>query len=328
MKTFLIIQTAFIGDVILATPVLEKLRRHFPDAAIDILVRKGNEALLDGHPHLRRVLIRDKRLPKWKQWWTLTKQIRKEKYDYVINLQRFAFTGWLTAVSGANKRIGFDKNPFSFAFTHQIKHEIGKGKHEVERNLELLECFTDKEFEMPKLYPKEEHFQKVESFKKQPYICIAPTSVWYTKQFPPQKWEEFIKKLQGEVRVYLLGAPSDFEACQDIARKSYKVEVQNLSGQLSLLESAALMQDAKMNYVNDSAPLHLASAMNAPVVAVFCSTLPQFGFTPLSTKRKIVQTQQEMPCRPCGLHGKKTCKLGTFACATTINVEELKMVLD
>ena len=91
-------------------------------------------------------------------------------------------------------------------------------------------------------------------------------------------------------------------------------KVINLSGQLSLLQSAALMKGAQMNYVNDSGPLHLCSAMDAPVTAFFCSTIPGFGFGPLSSVKVVLETKEELSCRPCGMHGKSACPLGHFAC--------------
>jgi heptosyltransferase-2 len=103
--------------------------------------------------------------------------------------------------------------------------------------------------------------------------------------------------------------------------------ITNLCGQLSFLESAALMRDARMNYVNDSAPLHFASAMNAPVTAVYCSTIPGFGFGPLSDQRFVVETRETLDCRPCGLHGFKACPLGHFNCAHTINAGQLLATL-
>ena len=90
-----------------------------------------------------------------------------------------------------------------------------------------------------------------------------------------------------------------------------------------------MMEAAAMNYVNDSAPLHFASAMNAPVTAIFCSTIPEFGYTPLSDISHIVETSEKLPCRPCGLHGKKACPEGHFKCGFTIKNEQLleKLVL-
>ena len=97
----------------------------------------------------------------------------------------------------------------------------------------------------------------------------------------------------------------------------------NLAGKLSLLETAALMQNAEMNFVNDSAPLHIASAMNAKVTAIFCSTIPAFGFTPLSDKSTLVETKAMLDCRPCGLHGYKSCPEGHFKCAYSIEIKDV-----
>ncbi|MFN0016450.1 MAG: glycosyltransferase family 9 protein, partial [Saprospiraceae bacterium] len=109
--------------------------------------------------------------------------------------------------------------------------------------------------------------------------------------------------------------------CERLAQSANRPGVQNLAGRLSFLESAALMRDATMNYVNDSAPMHIASAVNAPTAAVFCSTVPRFGFTPLSKNRFVIETDQPLACRPCGLHGYRACPQGHFACAETVRAE-------
>ena len=96
-----------------------------------------------------------------------------------------------------------------------------------------------------------------------------------------------------------------------------------LAGKLNFLSSAALMKGAKMNYSNDSAPLHFASATDAPITAIFCSTVPEFGFYPLSEKSIIVQTELQLSCKPCTLHGKKACPLGHFKCGVTIETQKL-----
>ncbi len=98
-------------------------------------------------------MIWNKKENKNKNLFRLLKKIRKEKYDKVINLQRFASTGMLTAFSGAKEKIGFDKNPLSFLFTKKIKHDLSNKKHEVERNNELIAHFTDDSFTKPRLYP-------------------------------------------------------------------------------------------------------------------------------------------------------------------------------
>lgn len=323
---FLIIQTAFIGDVILATAVAEKLHLHYPEAQIDFVLRKGNEGLLHDHPFIKNVFIWDKKQNKLKNLLSITKQIRANHYDHVINLHRFASSGIIAGLSGAVVKIGFDKNPLSFLFTKKIVHEISDqhgGKHEVERNQQLIEDLTDKAFAKPKLYPSESNYSNVRHYKNSPYICIAPTSVWFTKQFPKEKWTELCDRLPVENTIYLLGAPGDHPACEWIISNSSSTNIINLAGKLNFLDSAALMKDAKMNFVNDSAPMHIASAMNAATTAIFCSTVPAFGFGPLSDNSKIIETSLQLSCRPCGLHGHKACPLGHFKCAFSIDISEL-----
>ncbi|MCF8372934.1 MAG: glycosyltransferase family 9 protein [Bacteroidales bacterium] len=323
MQKILLIQTAFIGDVILASSLIEALHEHQPKTKIHFLLRKGNEALLQNHPHLSRVWIWDKKQAKYPELLRIIRQVRAEQFDQVINLQRFASTGMLTACSGANERIGFRKNPFSFLFSKKIEHEIGTGKHEVERNQMLIADFVGSVTKQPKLYPSEKDFLKVAEYKNQAFITVSPTSVWYTKQYPADRWVEFIKQVPHNFMVYLLGGPGDVDACEKIRLDSGNPNCHLLAGHLSLLQSAALMKDATMNYVNDSAPLHLCSAMNAPVRAIFCSTIPEFGFGPLSDNSKIIQIDQELACRPCGLHGLTSCKIGSFDCAYHIKITEM-----
>ena len=333
-QSFLVIQTAFIGDVILATALVEKLHLQFPEAKIDFLLRKGNEQLLAGHPFLHRVLIWDKKRGKLANLLALTRQVRATRYDAVINVHRFASSGWITARSGSPQRIGFDKNPFSFWFTHRVSHDIRPGVHEIDRNQKLIGHLTGFKPAMPRLYPTAADRQRVTQWqvddegRRRPYVCLAPTSVWFTKQWGRERWVELIGKLPEHLVVYLLGAPADRDACDWILRKSGSPRVRNLAGELTFLQSAALMKEAVMSYVNDSAPMHLASAVDAPVTAIYCSTLPSFGFGPLSSKSRVVETREKLDCRPCGLHGHRQCPKGHFKCSSGIQVDQLLETLN
>ncbi len=322
----LVIQTAFIGDVILATALLEQIHAHAPHARIDMLVRKGNEGLLANHPFVNQVLVWDKKGGKYSSLWALLGQLRQTRYDAVLNLQRFGATGLLTAFSGAKQTVGFDKNPFSGLFAHQVEHRIEPGVHEVDRNVALLMAlrpgYPTPHRLRPRLYPSPADYEAVRPYQTGLYVCMAPTSVWFTKQFPADKWVELIRRTPAETRIYLLGAPTDETACEAIRQRATP-NVVSLVGKLSLLQSAALMQGAAMNYVNDSAPMHLCSAVNAPTTAIFCSTVPEFGFGPLSDTAHLAQTPEPLDCRPCGLHGHRACPLGHFRCATTIDVSAM-----
>lgn len=323
MKKILIIQTASIGDVILATPLLEKLHHDFPGAAIDLLVKKGNESLFTGHPFLNQVLTWDKTHHAFRNFFQLIFLVRKNRYDLTVNVQRFFKTGLLTVLSGASSTVGFDKNPWSFLFSHKVKHQISKGFHEIDRNLALLQNFPGNQRCLPKLYPTSGDETAIQSYKTGIYYTLSPASLWFTKQYPAEQWVSFIRKIPATSAVYLLGSPADRDLCEEILLKSAHPQVFNLSGLLTLLQSAALMQGARMNFTNDSAPMHLASAVNAPVSVVFCSTVPEFGFGPLSDRSFLIQTEENPDCRPCGLHGYKDCPKKHFRCATGIPPEAL-----
>lgn len=326
MNKILVIQTASLGDVILSTPLLEKLHFLYPDASIDFLLKSGNESLFDAHPYLHKLLVWDKKNAKYANLIRLIKTLRAERYDLIINLQRFATTGLLTAFSKAGTTIGFNKNPFSFFFTKRVQHKIGEkfdGIHEVERNMELLTYLSNKKDFKVKLYPSAKDEEAVSQFKTSKYICIAPASLWKTKQFPKERWVEFMRLIDKDLQVLFLGSLKDIFLCGDIIAQSKHKSSLNLAGKLSLLESTALMKDAFMNYVNDSSPLHLASASNASVTAIFCSTVPEFGFGPLSEDAVVVEVKEKLDCRPCGIHGYNECPEKHFKCAYDIEINEL-----
>lgn len=318
---FLIIQTSFIGDVILATAVVEKLALSYPDAQIDFLVRKGNESVLLDNPKINQTIIWEKRKDKILNLFRTIKLVRKEKYDYVINLHRFASSGIITFLSGSKFKVGFHNNPFSFCYTHKYRHSLENATHEVERNHQLISFLTDEQSAKPRLYPSNQDDEMVHQFKSEKYICIAPGSVWTTKRLPVSKWVELCNRTQ--CNIYILGAPNESALAQEIIDNSVHRNMVSLCNNLTLLQSAALMKDAAMNYVNDSAPLHLCTAVNAPCIAFFCSTVPEFGFGPLSDGALVIQTEIELPCKPCGVHGKDACPEGHFKCGTTISLDNI-----
>jgi heptosyltransferase II len=314
VKKILVIQTAFLGDVILATPIAENLKNNFPNCAIHYLVKKGNESLLDNHKFIDKVWTFDKSKGKFSNILRLSKTFKKEEFDIIYNLHRFASSGIIATLSKGKELFGFKKNPLSIFFTKSFPHEIGNGKHEVDRNLALLGSLKCTPLiRKPSLFPSDSDREKVFSLKIKSYYCIAPASVWATKQMPKEKWVELLLKLSEKGKIYVLGSPSDYSFCQEIIDESGSIAT-NLAGQLSLLQSAELMRDATRSFVNDSGPLHLASSVNAKVSAFFCSTIPAFGFGPLSDESKIMETEEQLECRPCGLHGYKACPKGHFKC--------------
>ena len=316
MKKVLIIQTAFLGDVILATPIIANLKLKFPEAEIDFLVKKGNEELLNNHPDLMQVFTFDKK-KKRSEILRLIQLFRKNQYDLVINLHRFASSGLLTVLSGAKRKIGFQKNPFSFLYSKAYPHQMDQGLHEVDRTLNRISDLLIPTVRRPALYPKDSDLKSVEEFQKQAYYCLAPASVWFTKQAPEAVWVQLMKQLnETGASIYLIGGPEDKNLLDKIIETS-AVKAVNLAGKLSIMQSAALMKGATRAFVNDSGPLHIASAMNTPVTAFFCSTVSDFGFGPLSDDAKILEVK-DLACRPCGLHGHQECPKGHFKCGTAL----------
>jgi heptosyltransferase II len=327
VKNILIIQTAFIGDVILALPLAQRLRQAFPNAVIHFLVRKGNEVLVEQRTDIDRVWIWDKKSQKSVNLLRINKALREIDFDLVLNCQRFFSTGFLSAMMKTTERRGFRENPWSFTYTYRIPHiksdpADASYMHEVQRNLNLLEGICDTKLLKPVIQLHDRHRQKVAHFLS-PYVVLAPASVWFTKQWPEDRWCELAAQLPDSILCIIIGAPEDAPLAERILKHTQQGV--NLCGELSLMESAALMENALRVISNDSAPLHLASAVNAPVTGIFCSTLPAFGFYPLSDDSRILESPQMLNCRPCGLHGKKSCPEGHFKCGYNIHVQ---MVID
>lgn len=320
MQRFLIIQTAFLGDVILATPIISELKRLYPSALIDVVVRKGNESLLENNPKIHQLFVWNKKANKYKHLFEIIRSVRKQKYEEVITLQRYANAGLITLFAKTHRRIGFKQNAFSWMYSSTVEHSLMDGSHEVERNLRLIAHHDTKPLLRPELFPSLADRVKMSEFQREDYFCLAPASVWETKKLPLVKWQELIALLLPKGNVFLLGGPADVSLCEQLTNGNNKIV--NLAGKLSLLQSAALMEKAKMNYVNDSGPLHLASAMNAPTRAFFCSTVPLFGFGPLAEDAKVIETTKKLDCRPCTFHGRKACPLGHYDCGNTIEINE------
>lgn len=312
-SNILIIQTAFIGDAILASSVAEKMHIRFPEARISMLVREGNEGIYEQHPYLHETLVWRKKKGKLKNLFALIRQVRARNFDCVINCHRYFSSGLITSLSKAKHTAGFKENPLSFLFNTTGRHTIGDGTHETERYNRLISDMAPGPPSPPRLYPPEQCMTKIRPYIGKTFVCVAPASVWNTKQLPVQKWVALCDSMPHQLYIYLLGSAGDSKLCEIIAEKTTHNRVQSLAGKLSLLESCELMRHATRNYVNDSAPLHLASAVNAPVTAFFCSTVPAFGFGPLSDDSEIMGVD-DLPCRPCGIRGYAACPLKHFKC--------------
>ncbi len=327
IENVLVVQTSFIGDVILSTGVWEKIHEAHPQCKIDVLVRRGNEGLLANHPFINQVIIWEKKKNKYQNLFGLIKQLRLKKYDMLINLQRHMSTGVLSVFSGAKKTIGFKENPVSLLFSKRVAYHLAEKKlcHETDRYQALIESFCGANKSRMKLYPATSDYEKVKEFVKKPFITLSPASVWKTKELPKEKWIKLCERFSDRYEIFLCGGSQDKALCEEILEQCSGAKPKILAGKLTFLESAALFSKAKMNFCNDSAPTHIASAMNAPVTTFFISTIPEFGFTPTSDQSKVVEVNEKLACRPCGIHGKKKCPMGHFKCGNLIDIDQLEL---
>ncbi|WP_408098786.1 glycosyltransferase family 9 protein [Peredibacter sp. HCB2-198] len=329
-KNILIIQTAFIGDTILASHFARAVKEQFPNSKIHFFLRKGNESVIQGLPTIEKTWIWDKQGGKTKNLFKLISELRKIKFDMVFNLHRHFNSGLVTSLMKSPIKVGFKQNPMSFAYTHKVNHQIPdpRGWHEVQRNLELLkqavptlQIGDNSKNYKPELPIQQKNIDKVSQYVTDNYFVVAPASVWFTKAWSEHKYRELTVELAKLGKVYFIGAPSDKDLCDRIRQDNPNTV--NLCGGLNLLDSAALMKNARRVFVNDSAPLHLASCVNAKTTAVFCSTIPGFGYTPLADDSVVVDVGDSLSCRPCGLHGYKACPLGHFKCAEDIEIKRV-----
>jgi len=331
--TILIIQTAFIGDTILASHFARAVKDQYPNAKIHFFLRKGNESVIQGLSSVEKVWVWDKQGGKTKNLIKLILGLREIRFDMVFNLHRHFNSGLVSALMKSPFKAGFQQNPLSFFYTHKVNHLIPHKSlsgvwHEVQRNLQLLQkalptlvIGDNSKIYKPELPLVEKHFTKVAPYISQDFFVIAPASVWFTKAWSEHKYRELTVELAKRGKVFFIGAPTDKDLCDRIREGISNTE--NLCGPLNLLDSAALMKNAKRVFVNDSAPLHLASSVNAKTTAIFCSTVQEFGYTPLADDSVVVDMGTSLSCRPCGLHGHKACPLDHFKCAEEIEIKRV-----
>ncbi|HVP36977.1 MAG TPA: lipopolysaccharide heptosyltransferase II [Terriglobales bacterium] len=330
----LIIQTAFLGDVVLTTPLIKAVRKKYPQAKIFFLLIPQTKELLRNNPNLDGIIVYDKKGEEKGifGFLNLVKKIKSSEFDLAIIPHRSFRSALIAFLARITQRIGFDKSSGAFFLTQKIKYI--QNQSETKRNLSLLGNDLSLESDsQPELFPSEEDFRYVAELLKEwslktddKIIGIAPGSVWNTKRWLPERYgqvaENLIEKLG--VKVIFIGGKEDEVLCHEIVNKM-KTKPFIAAGEISPLQSAALISSCKVMLSNDTAPLHIAVAMGVPVVAIFGSTIPEFGFAP--TGKNDVVIQKKLYCRPCGIHGRKKCPEKHFRCMKEITAEDVFKVV-
>jgi len=327
--SIIVLQTAFLGDVILSTAFVNALKQTFPQAEIDILLIPQTVEVFQDNPHIRRIIIFDKR-----QWFRrivsflqVWKTIARAHYDLAVALQLSFTTSLLMWLPGIPERLGYPRQKL---LTRTI--DLAKGLPVYQRHLELLKPFTDKQFDVQtELFWQAEIDEKVQEIlsRETPVgatlIGIAPGSVWSTKRWLAEYYAQLLKAVteQGWYGVFIGGKDDRILSDSIIARSG--VNALNLAGRLSLKASAAVIKRLAVLVCNDSAPLHLANAVQTDVVAIFGPTVKRFGCYPYRQRDIVLET--ELPCRPCGKHGGRNCPLGHHQCLREITPEQVMQAI-
>jgi heptosyltransferase-2 len=333
-QKILLIQTAFLGDLIITTSLIREIKIQYPDCDLDILVNQGTERVLDGLPYLTKVIPFNKKESNFISFWKLIQSLRKNHYDICI-AAHFSFRSSLISyLSRAKIRIGYKESGFSFLHTKLVSRPL-RGFHEIQKLKSLLnpESIDLKDCILPELIPTEKSKSEFLKFKSEynlkNYIIISPSSVWETKKLPHTKFIELSKLILTKFpnyQIVLTGSSKDSALCESILESlvnEFNVRIKNLAGLTDLNELIPIIQNSKLVITNDSSPTHYASATNTPVIVIYGATIPDFGYGPLSNKSWISQVDG-LKCRPCGIHGGNICPEVHFKC---MNDQDLNSII-
>jgi heptosyltransferase-2 len=334
----LVIQTSFLGDVVLTTPLLAELASRGP---VDIVVTPAAAPLLANHPAVRDVIVFDKRGADngIAGLWRFARKLRT-RTDGTPRDATAAFlaqgstrSAALALLAGIRERVGFATSAGRLLYTRRSRYRADR--HHAERLWRLAagDDVPDPAAAVirPRLYPGESERAAVSALLKDvprdgaPLLALAPGSIWGTKRWP--HFPALASRLAPLYRLVVVGGADDDALAAEIARAAGPERVVNATGKFSLLASTELLSRCAGLVTNDSAPQHLASAAGTPTLAIFGPTVPSFGFGPLAPRSATIG-HESLNCRPCDAHGPKQCPLGHWKCMKELDVEQVSRALN
>lgn len=321
----LIIHTAFIGDIVLSTPLVKKLKEVYPSSDITYVTTPAGASILRNNPNISEIVEYDKRGKHkgLKGIYQLGKRLKYENFNLVITPHRYIRSSILSWMTGSPVRKGYRNAAASFLFTEKIPYD--RNKHEVEKLLSFVSGKEEKRYEI-ELYPNKQDIKKVdemlEKYQGKKLILLAPGSKWFTKKWPLEYFNEVIGQVMNreDIVTGIIGGAE--ELTLNIVTGGNVVDFR---GKTTLLELAELIKRSELVVTNDSSPIHIASAWkNVKIFAIFGPTVKRLGFFPWSENSKVFETEN-LTCRPCSLHGGDKCPQRHFKCMLDIKP---KMILD
>jgi heptosyltransferase-2 len=315
MTVFLVVQTSFLGDMVLTTPLIAHLATSGP---VDVLCTPAASGLLANNPSVRDVIVYDKRGADrgMSGFFRVARVLRQRSYERAYFAQGSVRSGALGVAAGIRDRVGFLTSAGRALYTTRVTPRAGA--HHAERLLSLAMREPASRVPRPQLYPGATERAQVDEVvgtaQGERLIALAPGSVWATKRWP--YYAPLANELSASGQIVVIGSDADRPLAREIADAT-RGQAIDATGRLSLLASAELIGRASVLVSNDSAPLHLASAMNTPTIAVFGPTVPGLGFGPLAEHSRVAG-HTGLTCRPCDRHGPDRCPLGHWRCMREI----------
>jgi heptosyltransferase-2 len=324
----LVIQTSFLGDMVLTTPLIAELARRGP---VDVVATPASAPLLANNPDVRDVIVYDKRGADAGVggFWRIARVLNRRAESAYLG-QGSIRSAALALAARVPRRVGFDTSAGRALYTVRVPNR--DGVHHAKRLWLLagVQGEPEREALRPHLFPGMPERQAVDDLLARfesaelPFVALAPGSVWATKRWP--FYAALAQQLAPFARLVVIGSRDDTVLARAIADAAPSNRVLDATGQLSLLASAELIGRAAAIVTNDSAPLHLASAMGTPTVALFGPTIPAFGFGPLAPQAAVVE-HDELACRPCDRHGPQRCPLGHWRCMRELSPERVANIV-
>jgi len=322
----LVVQTSFLGDVVLTTPLLTALRRRIAPRRLAVLVRPEAVPLVHGHPDVDEVLVDDKRGADRGLGGLVgtALRLRRERFDVAVSPHRSLRTAIVLAAARIPRRIGFRESRGAGLYHERVPRD--RRRHDVERNLALVAPFGPLPDDVPALYVPvaAEAAARAAALLPAgdgPLVGLAPGSVWRTKRWTAGGFAAVAARLAAEgARCVILGAPDEAALAEEVRARSGDRAVV-LAGRTDIATLVAVIDRLALLVANDSAPMHVACARGVPVVAVFCATTPALGYGPYGARTAVVEA--DLACRPCGRHGGPRCPRGTEDCARLVTPERV-----
>ena len=319
-KKILVIQTAYPGDAVLTLPFIQELKKQKPDYKIDVLCIPLTSEIFEASPFINSIIAMDKR-GKQKSLLSFMKFVRElksKKYELIYSPHRSLRSALIVLSLLPKQSYGFENSSLKFVYKNVVKYD--PSAHEARRNLEFLDRdFSNEDWRIiPEISVLPESKKKVSAFlserKISNFIAIAPGSVWETKRYSVKYFRQIIEHFSKKsYQIILIGGAEDKAVCEMLGQDNTDV-VHVAAGYFSFIETIELLKSSVLLICNDSAPTHLGICAGVPVLTIYCSTVPGFGFYPYN-KRSDYISYDELNCKPCGIHGFDNCPVGSFYCA-------------